>query len=286
MAKGTPVSGAADPGDTADLSVVLLRLMARGYRASEESRRALANDRATRSFLEAGLTLIADELGLGPASATEDQDEVPRPFFDWLSLNKVVERARQDGPASLAMLRDRWPSRSDFIEDLMAYSLSSAQWEYHAAVAREATAAVSGDRDLDEAVQQLAYQVLAAFMNERAERVALLVDAVAGQDETIRRHRAELYRTNHDYWLRFYQAAVDAWGLKLRPDANLDDFCDIMTAALSGLVLRSISDPDAVIDHAAASSLLGKAVLMLCAGAFDPGDGLTLLEAKSRMSQA
>jgi hypothetical protein len=286
MAKGTPVSGAADPGDAADLSVVLKRLMARGYRASEESRRALANDRATRSFLEAGLTLIADELGLGTVSAAESQDDVPRPFFDWLSLNKVVEQASKDGPASLAMLRDRWPSRSDFIADLMAYSLWSRLWEYHAAVAREVTAAVTEARDAVETIEQVGYQVVAAFMNERAQRVALLAAAVAGQDETIRWHRAELYRTDHDYWHRALRAGVDAWRVKLRPDVSLDDFGDILAAVLDGLILRSIFDPDAVIDHASASSLFGKATLMLAAGVFDPGDGLSLPAANRRLSQA
>jgi hypothetical protein len=282
MAKRTPESGAVDPGDAADLSVVLTRLMARAYRASEESRRALANDRVTRSFLEAGLSLIAEELGLGTVSAPTGRDDVPRPFFDWLSLNKVVDRARHDGPASLAMLRDRWPSRSDFIEDLMVYSLWSRQWEYHAAVARDAAARLTEYRDQVEAAEQLGYQVVAAFMNERAQRVAMLVEAAAGQDETIRWHRAELYRANHDYWQRFYRAAFDAWQIKLRPDVSLDDFGDIMTAVLEGLILRSISDPDAVIDHAAASSLFGKAGLMLGAGACDPGDGLSLSEEVKR----
>ncbi|MBO0830563.1 MAG: hypothetical protein J2P28_01500 [Actinobacteria bacterium] len=274
------MTGAADPGGAPDLSLVLKRLMARGYRATEQSRRALANDRTTRAFLEAGLALIADEIGLGADPASASKDEVPRPFLDWLSLTKVAERARQDGPASVAMMRDRWPSRSDFIEDLIAYSLWSSEWAHHAELARVLAAVLSADDNIVEAADRLGYQQLAGFMTERSQRVALLVTAIAGQDDVIQSHRAELRR---DAWRTIYRPAGERWGVKLRPDVELGDLLYILAAVNEGLTLRSISDPDAVIDHAARRSLLGKALLMLTAGVFDPGDGLPLSEAARRV---
>lgn len=276
----------ANPDDPADLSLILKRLMARGYRATEESRRTLANDRTTRAFLEAGLTLIADELGLDDDPPLAGSDEVSRPFFAWLSLNKVVERARQDGPASLAMLRDRWPSRSDFIEDLMVYSLWSFHWAQDAERARDITARLSGGGDFVDAVERVGYEVLAARSTERAQRVSLLVTAIAGQDATLRSHRAETYRTDHDTYRKVVRTAIQVWGLKARPDADLDEFVYICTALAEGLILRSIFNPEAVIDHRAKRSLFGKAALMLLAGVLDSGDGLPVSEFVRQHSEA
>lgn len=273
------MTGVEESGGAPDLSVVLTRLMARGYRATEQSRRALANDRATRAFLDAGLALIADQIGLGADSATAGDDDVPRPFLDWLSLTKVAERARHDGPASVAMMRDRWPSRSDFIEDLIAYSLWSFQWAHHAELVRVLAAELSAN-DFVQAADRLGYHQL-GFMTERSQRVALLVTAIAAQDEMIRSHRAELTR---DSYRTIYRYAAEKWGLKLRPDVDPYEFEAILAAVNEGLTLRSISDPDAVIDHAARRSLLGKALLMLAAGALDPGDGLPLSEAARRVA--
>jgi hypothetical protein len=280
------MTGVADPGSTPDLSVVLTRLMARGYRASEESRRALANDRGTRAFLEAGLTLIAEEIGLGAGPAPAERDDVPRPFFDWLSLTKVVEQARHEGPASLAMLRDRWPARSDFIEDLMAYSLWSVQWAPDTERARNLAGLLTRGGNLVDVADQLGYEILAARATDRAQRVALLVTAIAGQDPPVRALRADLYKADHDTYQVLVETVRKVWRTKTRPEVEPDDFINVMHALLEGLVLRSIFDPEGVIDHEARRSLFGKAAMMLIAGAGDPGDGLTLSEAVRRLSEA
>jgi hypothetical protein len=271
------MAASAGQRDFVDLSKILKRLMARGYRATEESRRTLANDPTTRLFLEAGLQLISDVLGVGESSAPEDQENIPRPFFEWVSLPKVVKRAKQRGPASAAMLRDRWPSRSDFIEDLMAYILWSFHWAGHANIAEEAAARLTGNGDFVEAIKLVAYDDLAVIINDPAQRIALVVTAMAAQDNTARSGRAELYKLIHDNWSALYAATLEARGLKLRPDVDIHDLTNILTALAEGITLRAIADPEAnVINHNTKDSLLGKASLMIAAACIDLGDGRPL----------
>src|SRR5690348_3914080 len=98
-----------------DLSLVLRRLMGRNSstRKTREARVRLANDERTRAFLVAGLNLIAQQFdAMEEHPEGEREAETDRPFFEWLSRKKVIQRASEDKPElvpSEGMFRDRWP---------------------------------------------------------------------------------------------------------------------------------------------------------------------------------
>jgi hypothetical protein len=100
--------------DADDLAPFLKRLMDRSYRATQAGRQKLANDHTTRAFLHSGLQLIVNGLGLD--GEPPEDDEASEKFLDWISVNDVVRKARQDGKSlSKGMFRERWPAREDYI---------------------------------------------------------------------------------------------------------------------------------------------------------------------------
>lgn len=267
------------PDDSHDLAPVLKHL----NRKRESARRRLANDPATRRFLDAGLRLIADELGVGRYKARIQDSEMV--FFHWVKVPSVVKEASHEGKATPWMHRDRWKTRDDFVKDLMAYVLWSQHWTDHTKISQHSSSLLTGDHDIVDAIKQVAYDDLDSLLVDAAPRISLVITAIAARDEAARKERAKLYATTHREWAKLYADTLAARGWKLRPDVTIDQFTDILTAVAEGLALRSIGDPDAkVIDHQTKESLLGKAALAMAAACLDPGDGRPLEEIVRRIS--
>lgn len=271
----------SDNAGVPNLAPILKCLMSAHTRGTEANRERLANHPDTHKLLEAGMRLIANELGVGTVSALRRSNkEADRPFFKWITLEGLIaEAARQDPELTIGKFRDRWPTRGDYIDDLMAYALWSHHWASHTAVADKAVGLLAGDHDFVDAIKQVAYDDLDVIMDDPAQRIAMIAAAVASQDETARAGRAELYAMVRDNWGVLYAATLKARGLQLRSDVSLHDLTNILTALAEGLTLRGIADSDTiVIDHTARDSLLGKAALVITAGCIDTGDGLTVEE--------
>jgi len=271
--------------DDGDLSVVLKRLMSRdsSTRKSADSRRRLANDALTREYLEAGLRLIAKQLRAENAQETDGEvddgefDDQARPFFDWLSQNKVIDEVASGElglHGSAGTLRDRWPFRSDYIEDLLTYSLWVRHWAPHVEMAEAAIEPLATAEDFVEAVHLLAYYDLELLRDSPTYRLSLIAAAVADRDTTARMAIGEMYQTLHRTWRELYDRTLSTRGMRLRPDITLDDVAILLSAMIEGLRLRMTADPDTpILDAERQRSLLGIGVLGLIAGCVDPGDG-------------
>jgi hypothetical protein len=169
--------------DPHDLAPVLKHL----NRKRESARRRLANDPATRRFLDAGLRLIADELGVGRYHAlTQDSEMV---FFDWVKVPRVIKEASQEGRATPWMHRDRWKARDDFIKDLMAYVLWSQHWTAHTTVSQHSSSLLTGDHDIVDAIKQVAYDDMDSLIGDAAPRISLVITSIAARDEAARKER-------------------------------------------------------------------------------------------------
>lgn len=271
-----------------DLAAVLKRLMSRhgSTRKSADSRRRLANDVLTRAYLEAGLRLITDELrpgeAEGDASGEEEFDDRSRPFFDWLSQSKVIEEVAHGDEGlrgSAGTLRDRWPFRSDFIEDLLTYSLWVRHWGPHMETAMGGIEPLVNAPDFVEAVHTLAYLDLKLLADSPTYRLSLIASATADRDPTARAAMGEMYRLLHQTWRELYTRTLEAHDMKLRPGFTADDLAMLLTAMAEGLRLRMTADPDAeIVDDERRRSLLGLGALGLLAGTVDSGDGRTVEE--------
>lgn len=271
--------------DGNDLSLVLRRLMSRSSstRKTPEARKRLANDEHTRAFLEAGLSLIAQQLDAADESQSEEGDgETQRPFFEWLSRKKVIQQAVGANESLVptdGMFRDRWPYQEDYIEDLLAYSLWDRHWSPHVTTALGARDTLTSELDFVKAIHEVAYQDLCVLLDGPAYKISLIAAATAGGDPLIRDAIAANYRMVGPLWGELYAATFKARGLRLRPGVLLEDLTDMLTALVDGLGIRLLAEDNSrLIDHERRESLLGKAALALAVACIDAGDGLSIEE--------
>lgn len=273
-----------------DLSLVLKRIMDWRYstRSSKEARARLANDAVTRELLEAGLRLITGELKAGRRPATDDDPPVEAsPFFDWLSVAKVVQEVGRSGRlrATDAQLRDRWKNRAHYVEDLLSYALWDRHWSLHEQAAQESRAGLMEGEDLVEEIHDASYKDMVALMDNRAYRLSLVASALAAGSPMIAQSNRDAYAYIGRTWSAVYADALAARGWRLRPDISLEEFTVILTSVADGIGFRLMfDDNELLIDHGRERSLLGKAALAMAAACIDFGDGMPLEQLVRQMT--
>jgi hypothetical protein len=270
-----------------DLSPVLTRL----NRVTSFAQKRLANDPVTAAYIAAAMRLVRHHLGPDAThrfADPEDDDPIARPLLGFLSQRAVAaEGANNPDPfpkvGSVATLRSRWKSQSDFLADLMAF----AGWSRHIPEEHDDLTATV-DELLDgpnfvEAAHALAYWDTATLVRSPRIRLGFVMAASADGDEAIREIYARSVRETLEPWKEIYAAVIRNRELQLRDGITIDDFTDILSALSHGIILRAIADPGSgVLDHERQRSLVGKGALALFLGCLQhasSGDGMTLEEA-------
>jgi hypothetical protein len=258
-----------------DLSTILRNLA----RASEDSRRELANSRVTAAWLYAGMKLIRRNLGPSPdrrPARVDVERSLERRVLDFLSQREVAaEVRRNDAPfdtrASTGILRSTWGSQSNYIADLLRFGLWSAHYEttYDSTVAQREQLLVES-ADFIDAVHVSALTELDALTSMPTFRLHLLAIATAEGDEVLRAAIAENYRSVLDEWRATYERAFTARGLRLRPGASFDDLAQILAAMAEGMCLREIGDLRSGIRTGPGRSLLGTGAIAVLVGFLEP----------------
>jgi hypothetical protein len=249
-------------------------------RSTRAARAVLARHDLTIAYLEAGRRLLYRQFG----SVDSDEDE-HRPFFDWLTRDKLFDEVRAGAGAlprqpSDGSYRDRWRCKSDFTADLVAYVLWSPQWQRHVDLAVESVSVVDAPpASFWDAVEEVAFRDLQFAVEPRyidTFRAQMVMQAMLEHDPAAARGINVFYQRIHTAWTESYAAVMAELGLRFRSDVTVDDFAVLLTAVAEGLAFRRLADPDAkIMDPASRTSLLGLATRALAAICFDPGDGLT-----------
>ncbi|MGR6924223.1 TetR/AcrR family transcriptional regulator [[Actinomadura] parvosata] len=257
------LDGVPDHGDEEDLSRVLHRLMRQD---ADASRRALANDVVTRQYLEAGLRLSVGEHGADSPSCCV---EVP-------SQNDIFKQVKQEGQAAgdEQAFRQRWPSRDDFVLDLLAY----ASWIRHRRLDSAGRAAdlISNVVDPVRGAQEAASQELASILQNPATRLSLMATAVAHRFPELKTTTRSAGKAARQQWITIYQEMLAVNELDLRPGVTIDDLADILSVTVEGVAFLALSA--APQERERLRLTLHKAVLAVLASTVDPGDGLSLEE--------
>lgn len=258
-----------------DLSKILKRVIERSEPSRASRRRELANDPTTKEFLAAGLRLLTGEHG--EEAENEEGDARRRPFFDWLSVDRVTREAKRSGNhVTENQHRYRWPSRDDYIEDLLAFSLADGHWPSSQATSPEGRAELL-EGDFVDGIHEVAYLNLAEISENMAFKVGMIATAMAKDDPLILEASARTYDLLTKTWSQLYAETIEARGFTLRKGITLEEFTMLLTAVADGLSMRMLAQPTAkVIDHDARRSLLGKAALGMAIAFLDPGDGLSV----------
>jgi hypothetical protein len=270
------------PPDRPDRSEILTGLMENPKIKRVSTKHRLANDDTTDRFLEAGIRLLAQAMGLG-----EESTEF---FKKWISINEVVREANRDGPLPDGELPNkeahvwRWPVHDDYIRDLISHILTSDHWGWQTSIIDESTAELTYEGDLVKAIQIVCYSDLRTLIQDPMQRILPLVTILISKDAASRGRRSEHYRQVRDKWVELFEATFTLYNIRLRPGIDIQEAADILTALSDGLAMRATGDPDAKVINTRAygDSLLGRAATMMLLAGIDPGDKLSLEDALRR----
>lgn len=251
-----------------------------------------ATNPRTREFLEAGQELLHSGLARDLGQPPDPEGVRSRAPFDellaWVSRRRVVDQAirrhpkRKSGRPTESAYRYRWRTQTGYLRDLVIYALRPrlATPEEKARAAR----VLFQDGPLDKAIDQISYNEVVSLNKDKAFRLQMVFQAILSHDDRVANALRRIDETNLDAWKAFYQHGLDHFGIKLRPDVDLDDFAHVLRAATDGAVFRSLlpvkndSVPSALaIDHEAKTSRPLALIAMALIVAFaDPGDGKPL----------
>jgi hypothetical protein len=153
------------------------------------------------------MRLVERRLGPHPDRAPADPDDensLPRPLFGFLSQRAVAaEVANNPHPfprmGSVAALRDRWRSQSNFIADMINLAMWTGNFsdELREEVAAGTERMVDGDgSDLIEFVHELAYVDVRQFVDMPSQRFRFAAMIGAEGDPTI---EAAIYDSYREY---------------------------------------------------------------------------------------
>jgi hypothetical protein len=259
-------------------------------------RDGMANDPGTRQFLDAGQELLHS--GLARSSGKKpvpEGDGLTIPFHEllaWVSRRRVVGRAAHEhhggkgGLPTEAAYRHRWQSQVHYLRDLVVYALRARLGTPKETA--KAKAALYQGQPLDKAIDRIAYDEVNDLNKDPAFRLQMVFQAMLAHDDSVADMLRRIDKTNFETWRDFYREAFAQFGIRLRPDVNLDDFAYALQAAGEGVVFRSLlpvkgrkARPPAALalDHKNKTSrplaLIAMALLVAFA---DPGDGKPLRE--------
>ena len=258
-----------------DLSRVLRHL----DRRTPFSRDRLANDPVTAAYIAAAERLLKRQLGPEAERTSldpEDNNGVERPVLSFLSQRAVAaEVANNPDPlprrGNVSTMRSTWSLILDFLADLLRFGL----WYQHYLADQndEMTSGIErliAGEDSIQAIRDIAYIYLTAFIDLPMFRLKLIAAAAAEGDDTIHEAMFESYEGGVGPWKEVYAEFLRARGLRLRSGISIDDFVDLLASVLEGATLRALADPGAqVVDHSSRRSLLGTATLALMLGCLE-----------------
>jgi len=240
-----PVWSADAEGDLADVLTRLTDPFA-GARRTAAARERLARDGITRQLLLGGLEVLAEEFGVirpRPAGAPAEPPP-PSRFFDVLSVARVVEVARAAGgagaSATSARLRDRWPEREHFVDDVVAFAVRDASL----VVASVPDQRPRTGEDLRVATRSSAEAAFTSLDRSAGLRLRLLLTTLAQARPVVAARLRGAYAHEDAVMAAQLEAVVAATGARLRDDVDPTDLCRAIGALGEGVAMRVLATGD------------------------------------------
>ncbi len=273
-----------------DFSGIVTRV--KGVR--ESTRAALVNSLKVASYLKAGANLVARNLG-APSKPAPGPDGCKA---YWSGLNFLSERALSREVATLeppflrqkgtGPYRSTWASHDDYLNDLLAFLFHAMNYDpqYGAELETRGDWLVSDDNLVD-AVDRAAFHELQAIVRMPLFRLQLVVCATADRNDGIHEAIANNYAGALQPWMKVYESAIAARGMRLRKGITIEQFANILAAITEGFAIRQLGDPAAgVVGDEPANNLVGMAVLGIMNSYLEPADEPTRLTLREQFVDA
>jgi hypothetical protein len=260
------------PPYDADRSHIVTRV----DRTRASTRAKLANSKEVATFLKAGSDLIERELGFHELTRSRSH---PQAGTYWSGLRFLTQKAVMEQVKRLAepfdcglsegTFRTTWKSHDDYIDDLLTFFFHPINYEHQYGVSEMTRKGWFAHESLVDAVYETAQNEVAALCEMPLFRLQIMMSALAGRDDGIRKTIADNYRCALDPWVQIYEETFAARGLRLRDDLSVRDLADILAAVVEGSALRSLGDSSESPERNRA----GKAILLILNSCLVPSDG-------------
>jgi len=223
----------------------------------------------TQYMLARAANHLADRLIDGPTH--ESHDSVPRVLSGSLGHQPFVEQVLE--MSQHQMLR-RWPLATDWYTDVINYIVRPARFgPNHSEVARHAPVWSTGT--FGEFVRRFGQVASRRHEGENIVRVAEALQQLWPDYPPVRDAMAAYRAQVIDQWLPLYRAALQAYGLRLRPGLDETEIAWAINALNSRETLEKLADM--VRPHIAPGgtewSLTAWLTMVLLAGALTDADG-------------
>ncbi|MFG2005537.1 TetR/AcrR family transcriptional regulator [Spirillospora sp. NPDC048911] len=256
-----------------DLSRVLSRLMGQD---PDPDRHLLANSRLTREYLRIGLEIAASEFS--EVTTAADGGRALEPVLDdhgELLSRRTIEEGRDRGlpQANQLTFSARWPDKTDFLVDLLAYSLWVRFWQPQSR--RSAAALVSNTKDPVDVARELSRHELNNSLANPARSTYLLAMACAPRFPELEKARENIFQSVRAEWIPIYDEILSINDLELRPGVDVEELVEIFSMMAESAALRIHSGSR---DYEHQHNLLHKGALAVLLTFIDPGDQLSVEE--------
>jgi hypothetical protein len=273
-----------------DFSGIVTRV--KGVR--ESTRAALVNSLKVASYLKAGAMLV--EHNLGAPSAPAPGPDGCKAY--WSGLHFLSERALSREVATLeppflrqkgtGPYRSTWASHDDYLNDLLAFLFHAMNYDpqYGAELETRGDWLISGESFTD-AIDRAAFHEVMAITRMPLFRLQLVVCATADRNDGIHDAIANNYAGALEPWMKVYEAAIAARGLRLRKGITLEQFTNMLAAIAEGFAIRQLGDPAAgVVGTEPKDNLVAMAVLGIMNSYLEPADEPTRLTLREQIENA
>ncbi len=207
------------------------------------------DDPTAMKFLRAGVQLLEAALSDGSEPLPPRLRSIKFPAaLDWLRIEDVLrvveaDEAEVDGKRAL---RNRWPSKDEYVRDVVMYSLLYADTDGIAApdaFGARLNMLVDG-RLFSEQVNEFAVGLVSELVRNPRSYLLAHLSPMLTTHPALRQDFLDYTRTDHDLWRDFYEQLVRVFGLTWRPGWNSESFTLALQCLLDGFVLRHRVDEE------------------------------------------
>src|SRR6266568_5664052 len=272
----------------------------------------LADHPLTIACLEAGERLLHSDFARDAGQLPPAKGSRP-PFEEllaWLSRRRILaeaERVQQksrkkntDAVPTESAFRHRWGTQVDYLRDLVVFTLMPRLHGPDQAQIDGARCIVEKFRDegrpLHEAIDEIAFSVVTALMQDKTFRLQLVFQATLAHDDIVKNMLHRVDQAKIRAWTDFYCWALTELGLgsdRWRPGTDIKHLAKALHATAEGVVVRALICPalhsqiaaQVLAEDPQKSSLAVVVKALLVAFVDDAGDGMALNQSVDRLSR-
>ncbi len=234
--------------------------------------KARRDDQTAQHFLDAGAAIIDAALSGDRANLPPRLRAIHFPAaLDWLRIEDVLRELTESGtPESRKAFRNRWPSKEEYIRDLVVHALLYRDHDEVTPAYSTATTVAGRLGTLSAEATALADIVEAALFDDPRSHLLMHIAPLLAPHQSVHEPVVTSIRSQQERWRDLYIGIMDRWNLDFRPGWTAERLTLAIETVVDGVLLKRRLDPEYSEKGSwSLANLLSDSILALCVGAFD-----------------